>query len=490
MKLKTFARRAAAAGAVLAALTLAALPALAAPKVQVSTTNAVADHADILSDETEQYVNDVSIKLSDACGAQIGVYTLDELLGSTTMEGFAYDVFNAWGLGSDDLDNGVLLLLAPNEADGGDYYIMRGDGLESQLSFSTLGSLLDEYMEPYWLNGDYDTGTQKTVQALANRLCSIYGVTLNSSYTDTSAPDRGGPNVMGFVLLVVAVLLVIWLITYLMRPRGPRPPRGGGGGSSSPSYSITVDKTKNGTITVSPRNASHGDTVTITATPDKGYELEMLKVLDRSGDALKLTEKNGKYTFKMPSGKVTIKASFVEEVPEQIFKDVPANAYYYEAVKWAQEKGITGGIGNGLFGPNDPCTRAQIVTFLWRAAGSPEPETRAMPFTDIPVGSYYYDAVLWAVENDITKGTSDTTFNPNMTCTRAQIVAFLWRSEKSPAAGTANPFADVKSTAYYADAVLWAVKENITKGTTSTTFSPNADCTRAQIVTFLWRCKK
>ena len=232
MKLKTFARRAAAAGAVLAALTLAALPALAAPKVQVSTTNAVADHADILSDETEQYVNDVSIKLSDACGAQIGVYTLDELLGSTTMEGFAYDVFNAWGLGSDDLDNGVLLLLAPNEADGGDYYIMRGDGLESQLSFSTLGSLLDEYMEPYWVNGDYDTGTQKTVQALANRLCSIYGVTLNSSYTDTSAPDKGGPNVMRFVLLVVAVLLVIWLITYLMRPRGPRPPRGGGGGSS------------------------------------------------------------------------------------------------------------------------------------------------------------------------------------------------------------------------------------------------------------------
>lgn len=232
MKLKTFARRAAAAGAVLAALTLAALPALASPKVQVSTTNAVADHADILSDETEQYVNDVSIKLSDACGAQIGVYTLDELLGSTTMEGFAYDVFNAWGLGSDDLDNGVLLLLAPNEADGGDYYIMRGDGLESQLSFSTLGSLLDEYMEPYWVNGDYDTGTQKTVQALANRLCSIYGVTLNNGYTDTSAPDRGGPNVMGFVLLVVAVLLVIWLITYLMRPRGPRPPRGGGGGSS------------------------------------------------------------------------------------------------------------------------------------------------------------------------------------------------------------------------------------------------------------------
>ena len=232
MKLKTFARRAAAAGAVLAALTLAALPALAAPKVQVDTTNAVADHADILSNETEQYVNDVSIKLSDACGAQIGVYTLDELLGNTTMEGFAYDVFNAWGLGSDDLDNGVLLLLAPNEADGGDYYIMRGDGLESQLSFSTLGSLLDEYMEPYWVNGDYDTGTQKTVQALANRLCSIYGVTLDSGSTGNSAPAKGESNRMSFVLLIVAVMLVIWLITYLMRPRGPRPPRGGGGGSS------------------------------------------------------------------------------------------------------------------------------------------------------------------------------------------------------------------------------------------------------------------
>ena len=232
MKLKTFARRAAAAGAVLAALTLAALPALAAPKVQVSTTNAVADHADILSDETEQYVNDVSIKLSDACGAQIGVYTLDELLGSTTMEGFAYDVFNDWGLGSDDLDNGVLLLLAPNEADGGDYYIMRGDGLESQLSFSTLGSLLDEYMEPYWVNGDYDTGTQKTVQALANRLCSIYGVTLDSGYA-ANTTTRGGVDVMGMILLIFAVILIIWITTVVLRPRGPRPPRRGGGSIGS-----------------------------------------------------------------------------------------------------------------------------------------------------------------------------------------------------------------------------------------------------------------
>ena len=328
------------------------------------------------------------------------------------------------------------------------------------------------------------TSTLVTAVSGSDEPVSINGQALSTGGSATVAiPNSGTTDI------VVGIGAKTYTLT-ILRNSGTGGNEGGGGGSSSPSYSITVDKTKNGTITVSPRNASHGDTVTITATPDKGYELEMLKVLDRSGDALKLTEKNGKYTFKMPSGKVTIKASFVEEVPEQIFKDVPANAYYYEAVKWAQEKGITGGIGNGLFGPNDPCTRAQIVTFLWRAAGSPEPETRAMPFTDIPVGSYYYDAVLWAVENDITKGTSDTTFSPNMTCTRAQIVAFLWRSEKSPAAGTANPFADVKSTAYYADAVLWAVKENITKGTTNTTFSPDADCTRAQIVTFLWRCKK
>ena len=328
------------------------------------------------------------------------------------------------------------------------------------------------------------TSTLVTAVSGSGEPVSINGQALSTGGSATVAiPNSGTTDI------VVGIGAKTYTLT-ILRNSGTGGNEGGGGGSSSPSYSITVDKTKNGTITVSPRNASHGDTVTITATPDKGYELEMLKVLDRNGDALKLTEKNGKYTFKMPSGKVTIKASFVEEVPEQIFKDVPANAYYYEAVKWAQEKGITGGIGNGLFGPNDPCTRAQIVTFLWRAAGSPEPETRAMPFTDIPVGSYYYDAVLWAVENDITKGTSDTTFSPNMTCTRAQIVAFLWRSEKSPAAGTANPFADVKSDAYYANAVLWAVKENITKGTTNTTFSPNADCTRAQIVTFLWRCKK
>ena len=189
----------------------------------------------------------------------------------------------------------------------------------------------------------------------------------------------------------------------------------------------------------------------------------------------------------MPASKVEINAAFVKKVETSPFSDVSTSAYYYEAVKWAQEKGITGGIGNGLFGPNQPCTRAQIVTFLWRAAGSPAPKSASMPFTDVPKDSYYETAVLWAVENGVTKGTGDTTFSPDATCSRAQIVTFLWRSQKSPAAGTANPFADVKSTAYYASAVLWAVKENITKGTTNTTFSPDADCTRAQIVTLLYR---
>ena len=181
-----------------------------------------------------------------------------------------------------------------------------------------------------------------------------------------------------------------------------------------------------------------------------------------------------------------------EDVPAKYpgFVDAPASSYFYEAVMWAVESGVTTGVSANRFDPNGVCTRAQAVTFLWRAAGSPAPRSRAMPFTDVPVGSYYYDAVLWAVENGITKGTSNTTFSPNDTCSRAQIVTFLWRSEKSPAAGTANPFADVKSTAYYAGAVLWAVREDITKGTTNTTFSPDADCTRAQIVTFLWRCKK
>ena len=265
---------------------------------------------------------------------------------------------------------------------------------------------------------------------------------------------------------------------------------GGGGSSHSSRYAITVDKTENGTITVSPKSASKGDTVTITVKPDKGYELDTLKVLDKDGDRVKLTEKNGKYTFVMPASKVIVKGSFAAEAPEQIFFDVPVNAYYYNAVKWAADKGITGGVSPTLFAPDQPCTRAQIVTFLWRAAGSPAPKSTAMAFTDVPAGSYYYDAVLWAIENGVTKGTSDTTFSPNANCSRGQIVTFLWRSQKSPDAAAANPFTDVAADAYYISAVLWAVERNITGGTSATTFSPSANCTRAQIVTFIYRCMK
>ena len=246
----------------------------------------------------------------------------------------------------------------------------------------------------------------------------------------------------------------------------------GAGGSISPSGNVSVREGRDQTFTI---------------TPDKGYAVANVKIDGKSIGAVK------SYTFENVSRTHTIEVIFMKangNPQTGVFVDVATGSYYEDAVDWAVENGITKGTDDTHFSPDGICTRAQAVTFLWRTAGSPKPETRAMPFTDVPVGSYYYDAVLWAVENGITKGTSDTTFSPNMTCTRAQIVAFLWRSEKSPAAGTANPFADVKSTAYYADAVLWAVKENITKGTTSTTFSPNADCTRAQIVTFLWRCKK
>ena len=253
----------------------------------------------------------------------------------------------------------------------------------------------------------------------------------------------------------------------------------GGGGSSYSYYTIKATAGTGGSISPSGNvSVREGRDQTFTITPDKGYAVANVKIDGRSIGAVK------SYTFENVKRAHTIEVSFTRA---NEFIDVPAGSYYYDAVLWAVENGITTGASASRFDPNGICTRAQAVTFLWRIAGSPAPRLRTMPFTDVPAGSYYYDAVLWAVENGITKGTSDTTFSPNMTCSRAQIVAFLWRSEKSPAAGTANPFADVKSTAYYADAVLWAVKENITKGTTNTTFSPDADCTRAQIVTFLWR---
>ena len=255
-------------------------------------------------------------------------------------------------------------------------------------------------------------------------------------------------------------------------------------------YAITVDSAKNGDVTTSHKTASKGTTVTLTVEPDKGFELDTLTVTDGSGKKVSVTEKSGKYTFTMPASKVTVKATFAEIVaePENPFVDVADDAYYFDAVLWAAENGITGGVDDTHFAPNVTCTRAQAVTFLWRAAGSPAPKSSEMPFEDVAAGSYYYDAVLWAVENGITKGTSDTTFSPNADCTRAQAITFIWRSQKSVAAAGANPFTDVAADAYYAGAVQWAVENGVTNGTSDTTFSPNTNCTRAHIVTFLYRC--
>ena len=261
-----------------------------------------------------------------------------------------------------------------------------------------------------------------------------------------------------------------------------------GGDDSDPTYAIEVGKDiRNGTVTANRRYAERGDTVTITVKPDDGFKLDDLTVTDKNGKELKLTDKgNGKYTFTMPASKVEIKATFVKEVETSPFSDVSTSAYYYEAVKWAQEKGITGGIGNGLFGPNQPCTRAQIVTFLWRAAGSPEPKAMSS-FADVSTDAYYAKAVAWAVENGITTGTGDGKFSPDATCTREQAVAFLYRASGSPAVSGSSAFSDVAANAYYADAVAWAEKNGVTGGIGGGLFGSGNTCTRAQIVTFLYR---
>ena len=271
-------------------------------------------------------------------------------------------------------------------------------------------------------------------------------------------------------------------------------PSSGGGPSSGvffPSYPVTIPgKTENGTVTVSTKNATSGSTVTITVKPDDGFKLDELTVIDKNGNELKLTDKgNGKYTFTMPASKVEINASFVKKVEISPFSDVSTSAYYYKAVKWAQKKGITGGIGNGLFGPNQPCTRAQIVTFLWRAAGSPV-VNYAMNMSDVPEGSYYAEAVRWALSEGITTGTTGNTFSPDSECTRAQAVAFLFRYAASEAVTLqelVSGFSDADSVPGYAlPAMNWALAEEIVQGNGSK-LMPNDSCTRAQIVTFLFR---
>ena len=262
-----------------------------------------------------------------------------------------------------------------------------------------------------------------------------------------------------------------------------------GSSSYDPTYSVsTPSKTEHGTVTVSPKNASKGDTVTVTVKPDSGYVLETLTVTDKNGNELTLKDKgNGKYTFTMPAGKVEVKATFMEDNSMlNFFYDVPNNAYFYEAVKWAVKNGITTGVGNNLFAPEQPCTRAQIVTFLWRAAGSPEPKGAASGMTDVVSGSYYEKAVAWAIENGITTGTTTSTFSPDATCTRAQAVTFLARALNAKAASAAE-FSDVPTDSYFADAVAWAAANGVTEGIGGGLFGSDNDCTRGQIVTFLYR---
>ena len=271
----------------------------------------------------------------------------------------------------------------------------------------------------------------------------------------------------------------VWTVSY------SAPSSGGGSSSSSRRYDVSAPSVKHGDVTVSPKSASKGDTVTITVKPDSGYELDTLTVKDASGSKIKVKDKgDGKFTFTMPASKVTVSAEFAE-IETLDFADVPTDAYYYEAVKWAAKKGITGGIGNGLFGPNQPCTRAQIVTFLWRAAGSPEPKTMSS-FADVSMDAYYAKAVAWAVENGITTGTGDGKFSPDATCTRAQSVTFLFRAIGKLVDSKAE-FSDVLADSYYANAVDWAVENGVTNGIGDGLFGPDNSCTRAQIVTFLFR---
>ena len=339
---------------------------------------------------------------------------------------------------------------------------------------------------PLAIGGKFQPGTVYTVKiTLETAGAGVFSV--KSTYnpiegkTATVSPKLTGNDYADSVILTY---------TFDKTAGGYHP--GTGTGTGTTTYPITVKSAKNGDVTASHKSASKGTTVTLTVDPDKGYVLDTLTVLDGKDKEIKLTEKNGKYTFTMPASKVTVEATFKASAPtgKNPFIDVPAGSYYEDAVVWAVEKGITSGTSAVTFDPNGNCTRAQAVTFLWRAAGSPAPKTKVMPFADVKAGSYYYDAVLWAMEQGITKGTSDTMFSPDATCTRAQIVTFLWRANGSPVVSGNSAFTDVASDAYYAAAVTWAEKNDVTGGIGNGLFGSNNNCTRAQIVTFLYRAMK
>ena len=285
----------------------------------------------------------------------------------------------------------------------------------------------------------------------------------------------------------------VWSFKEDPKPEKPtRPEQSGSGGSSDRdrNYSVsTPNRITGGTLSVTPASASKGTTVTIAIKPNVGYEVDKFAVTDQSGNRLSLTDKgNGKYTFTMPAGKVNVDATFAKIETTINFRDVKQSDYYYDAVKWAVEKGITEGTSIDTFSPGASCTRAQMVTFLWRAAGSPTPNSTVNPFKDVSSSDYYYSAVLWAVENGITSGTDAETFSPGGTVTRGQTVTFLYRAAGSPAV-SGGSFSDVAANAYYAKAVAWANENGITSGTGNGKFGPKADCTRAQIMTLLYRAQ-
>ena len=327
-----------------------------------------------------------------------------------------------------------------------------------------------------FFDGNGGTPAVSSMMTIGHRLAFLPGAFRSGSYCfDGWYTERNGGELITTSTVFAANTIVYAHWTYTGGS-------GGSGGYVPGYYIIRATAGAGGSITPSGDvSVRAGANQTFTITPNRGYAVSDVKIDGRSIGAVR------SYTFENISASHTIEVQFRVR---SSFVDVPSGSYYEDAVDWAVANGITTGTDAAHFSPDGICTRAQAVTFLWRAAGRPAPESRTMPFTDVPADSYYYDAVLWAVENGITKGTSSTTFSPDDTCTRAQIVTFLWRSEQSPAAGSSNPFTDVSADAYYADAVLWAVKEAITTGTTRTTFSPDAECTRAQIVTFLWRCKK
>ena len=327
-----------------------------------------------------------------------------------------------------------------------------------------------------FFDGNGGTPAVSSMMTIGHRLAFLPGAFRSGSYCfDGWYTERNGGELITTSTVFAANTIVYAHWTYTGGS-------GGSGGYAPGYYIIRSTAGAGGSITPSGDvSVRAGANQTFTITPNRGYAVSDVKIDGWSIGAVR------SYTFENISASHTIEVQFRVR---SSFVDVPSGSYYEDAVDWAVANGITTGTDAAHFSPDGICTRAQAVTFLWRAAGRPAPESRTMPFTDVPADSYYYDAVLWAVENGITKGTSSTTFSPDDTCTRAQIVTFLWRSEQSPAAGSSNPFTDVSADAYYADAVLWAVKEAITTGTTRTTFSPDAECTRAQIVTFLWRCKK